>query len=179
MNKMTKGALVTGLGVALLVGGGGTLAVWNAEAINQAGTIASGDLNITAAPGVWTNASTKTIDISSYKVVPGDKLTFTQPVKVTLVGDRMQANLTLTDPEKATTAPLVVSDVTLTDKDGANIKENGLLPADSGDYTATVTVELPDTVKERDFVNQVRDLKAIGFKLDQMPYTEGPAPVQQ
>ena len=29
MNKMAKGAIATGLGVALLIGGGGTLAIWN------------------------------------------------------------------------------------------------------------------------------------------------------
>lgn len=93
MNKMTKGALSIGVGAALLLGGGGTLAVWNAEATVAPGTIAAGDLNITAGAGTWTNAAGKTIDINNYKVVPGDVLTFTQALDMTLVGDQMKAKL--------------------------------------------------------------------------------------
>ncbi|GAA3326839.1 MULTISPECIES: alternate-type signal peptide domain-containing protein [Paeniglutamicibacter] len=51
MNKMTKGALATGLDVALLLGGGGTLAVWNKSVAEPAGTITSGDLELTAGTG--------------------------------------------------------------------------------------------------------------------------------
>jgi alternate signal-mediated exported protein len=169
MNKMTKGALATGLGVALLVGGGGTLAVWNANAGADAGTVKSGNLNITADPGVWTNAISKegeSIDISTYKMVPGDMLTFTQPVTVDLVGDLMQATLTLTDPNDIS-AHLEVSDITLTDKNGKEFTETALDPADSGKYTAKVTVELPDTVEGRDYVNETHQLETIGFTLTQ------------
>lgn len=168
MNKMTKGAIATGLGVALLVGGGGTLAVWNANAGADAGTVKSGNLNITAAPGVWTNAISKegeSIDISTYKMVPGDLLTFTQPVTVDLVGDLMQATLTLTDPNDVS-AHLEVSDISLT-KDGKEFTETALDPEDSGKYTATVTVELPDTVEGRDYVNETHKLETIGFALTQ------------
>lgn len=95
MNKMTKGALSIGVGAALLLGGGGTLARWNAEATVAPGTIVAGDLNITAnqAEGAWTNAAGVPVDIRTYKVVPGEVLTFTQKLNVTLTGDQMKARL--------------------------------------------------------------------------------------
>jgi len=165
MNKMTKGALATGLGVALLVGGGGTLAVWNADATAGAGEIKSGDLNITAKAGVWTNGNDKVTDLATYRVVPGDVLTFTQPVEVTLVGDLMKATLAVTDPNNASKF-LQVSDVVLT-KDGKEFTDTALEPSDSGEYTATVTVELPDTVGGRDYATATHDLGKIGFTLVQ------------
>lgn len=73
MNKMTKGSIATGVDVALLLGGGGTLAVWNTSVQSGAGRIAAGNLDLSAAKGVWTDAKTEIInDIGSYAVVPGD-----------------------------------------------------------------------------------------------------------
>ncbi|MCC9146148.1 MULTISPECIES: alternate-type signal peptide domain-containing protein [unclassified Arthrobacter] len=99
MNKMAKGALAIGLGSAMLLGGGGTLAVWNDKATADAGIIQAGSLDVAAEPGVWTNAA-GVIDIASYKVVPGEQLTFIQNVDVTLEGNQMKAQLSL-DPVAA------------------------------------------------------------------------------
>lgn len=57
------------------------------------GSVVSGDLNLVADAGVWKNAAGTTIAIGSYKVVPGDTLTYTQPLNVTLTGDLMKATL--------------------------------------------------------------------------------------
>jgi len=98
MNKMAKGALATGVGVALLLGGGGTLAVWNQSVNANAGTIASGELKLAAATGAWTSNITKgAVDPAVYKMVPGEKLAFTQDLTVTLVGDQLNANLSVVD----------------------------------------------------------------------------------
>lgn len=97
MNKVTKGALATAAGVALLLGGGGTLALWSDAADTEGGTIVAGDLGLTAGAGVWTsNLSDAAIDIATYRIVPGETLTYTQDLTLKLVGNEMAANLTAT-----------------------------------------------------------------------------------
>lgn len=100
MKKMTKGAIVTGLGVALLLGGGGTLAVWNADTTADIGIVTAGDLDLDARPGVWTSSLTGVIggkdQISAYRIIPGETLTYSQKINVTLVGNSgLKANLTV------------------------------------------------------------------------------------
>lgn len=164
MNKMTKGALATGLGATLLLGSGGSLAVWNSTAEAPAGSIVTGDLKLTAGTGIWTN-SLGTIDLSTYKVVPGDTLTFTQPVDVVLEGDRMEAKLTLTDNLTTAASYLQIGPTTLTDSTGASIAT--LTDGSDGTYTAKVDVTfLPETSGTAG-TNSTNDLGKIGFKLEQ------------
>lgn len=106
MNKMTKGAIAGGIGVALLLGGAGTLAYWNDSAsLSAPGTITAGNLAI-AAPATapasdgWkvTNGtiSNQTVaDISTFKIVPGDSLTYTKTLNVTATGNNIRAKVTL------------------------------------------------------------------------------------
>lgn len=94
-----KGALAAGLGVALLVCGGWTLAVWNTAVQTQGSTIASGDLKLTAGEGTRKNASGTIISkIAEYKVVPGDNLTFSQTVGVVLYESLLPAKFSVTGP---------------------------------------------------------------------------------
>ena len=95
-STLIKGSAAIALGAALLLGGGGTLANWNAEATTTPGTIVAGDLNVQDRSGVWTDRAGDTIDITTYKVVPGDKLTYTQDLTVTLKGNKMAANVATT-----------------------------------------------------------------------------------
>jgi len=101
MNKIAKGAVAGGIGVALLLGGAGTLAYWTDSAnVGGATTIAAGNLKVaTSGTASWsvTNHGTTTAvaDIASYTMVPGDELTFTQPVTITAVGTNLKAKATL------------------------------------------------------------------------------------
>jgi alternate signal-mediated exported protein len=95
-SALIKGTAAIAVGAALLLGGGGTLATWNASDNGAPGTIISGDLNVAAAPGVWKDRAGATVDISTYKVVPGDKLTYTQVLNVTLTGNKMAATVAAT-----------------------------------------------------------------------------------
>lgn len=168
MKNMTKGALVTGLGVALLLGGGGTLAVWNADQESNAGQIASGDLNLVAGQGVWKNAAGTTVDISTYRVVPGDKLTYTQPLAVTLVGNNLAANLKVTGTgvnKGFTTNNVVVSEPVLKNAAGTVLPTTVL--KSSQDVTATVTFEFKSTTTGRDSVGKGYDFSGIGYFLEQ------------
>ena len=45
-STLIKGTAAIAVGAALLLGGGGTLANWNAEANQTPGTIVAGDLNV-------------------------------------------------------------------------------------------------------------------------------------
>jgi alternate signal-mediated exported protein len=103
MNKLVKGAIAGAAGIVLLMGGAGSLAYWNDAA--QAGpasgsnTITAGTLTITAQNvGTWTkgmynNAGTQTVapaavaNLSNVRVVPGNRLVYTQVFNVVGTGD--------------------------------------------------------------------------------------------
>lgn len=177
MNKMTKGALGAGLGVALLLGGSGTLAVWNADQAGAAGTIVSGDLNLDGAPGTWTsNLSGAVADITAYKVVPGEVLTYTQPLEVTLDGDELTAKLTTTGagvnngfkPEN-----VAVSGPVLTSASGTVLPTTVLDESSPSDITATITFSFLSSTSGRDGVNASYDFSQVGFLLEQQAPVAG------
>ncbi|SEP85533.1 alternate-type signal peptide domain-containing protein [Arthrobacter sp. OV608] len=172
---MTKGAIVTAAGVMLLIGGGGTLAVWNVQQNAEVGTIASGDLNLVASEGVWTVAAADgpiTIpNINNYQIVPGDTLTYTQTVDITLDGDNIAANLSVVNPAGVNTnfaqGTYTTSPVTLV-KDGEEIAN----PLDENDdvtnAVASVTFDFLESTDGRDSVDATYDFSAVAFKLDQI-----------
>lgn len=170
MKNMIKGAVVAGVGVALLLGGGGTLAVWNAQVESNAGTIASGDLNLQAQnAGTWTsNVSGDITNIASYKVVPGETLTYTQPLGITLEGDNLKATLKLTGTaaNKGFTATNVaVNGPTLTNTAGKVLPD--MVLDDSQTVTASTTFEFKSQTSGRDSVNAAYDFSSIGYYLEQ------------
>jgi alternate signal-mediated exported protein len=185
MKKMTKGAIVTGLGVALLLGGGGTLAVWNDSAVSQAGTIASGDLDLQdPKAGVWTDAAGQPVNIASYKVVPGDTLTYTQTVTPILEGDKLKAHLTVTGVEalKAHNSDYItVTEPTLTDANGKPLPDTGLTQAHSNKpVTASTTFafseEAGNDAAKDDHKTDEWGFSSIGYYLEQEAPTATPTP---
>ena len=100
MNKLVKGSLAAAVGVALLMGGAGTLASWNDSAAVAGGTITAGTLSI-AVPGTvpasdgWKSGSTAISNISTFRIVPGDTLTYTKTFTVTATGDNLHATAAL------------------------------------------------------------------------------------
>jgi len=97
MNKLTKGAIAAAAGVILLMGGAGTLASWNSSAnAGSSQTITAGALAVTANPdGVWKNGAT-TITPSSFRIVPGDSLTYTQTFNLNASGNNLLFTLAAT-----------------------------------------------------------------------------------
>ncbi len=171
MNKMTKGAIATGVGIVLMVGGGGTLATWNQAQNGSMGKVVAGDLNLVpASAGVWTNASGAVIAIANYKVVPGDTLTYTQPLNVTLGGDLMVARLAVTGASAADGfgSNATVSATTLTKADNKVVAATtDLRPADSGIVTASTTFTFNKSTTDRNAVAASVDLSGIGYSLVQ------------
>lgn len=183
MNKMAKGALATGVGVALLMGGGGSLAIWNQTQAANAGQIAAGDLELTTQAGVWKNAAGKVVDldpnntVADYKVVPGDVLTYTQTMDVKLTGDLMQAKLSIQNvPTSSFVADNVTIDnVVLKDASGKDLQNAILTPATAGKVTASAKFTFKSSTDLRSSTNALADFKNISYKLDQQALPAAPA----
>jgi alternate signal-mediated exported protein len=169
---LIKGSAAIALGAALLLGGGGTLANWNAEATTTPGTIVAGDLNVeNITAGVWKDRNSVTIpDIANYKVVPGDKLTFTQNLAVTLKGNKMAANVATTGISATNgflPANVTVSAPVLTV--GVTPVSNPLV-ASTGTQTvtATITFEFLSATTGRTDVNATYNFNNVAFQLTQV-----------
>ena len=147
MRKTTKGALAVGAGVALLLGGAGTMAAWQVGTpVGQGTSITSGKLQVAAkgdATGLpvwsWTNGSTPAYNATTSRIVPGDSVTRTQVFTVTARGDH------LTFTGALDVAPTVTGDPTLVAKLTAGtttkIDVVGTPPTGvTGTGTSTITV---------------------------------------
>lgn len=88
MNKLVKGSIAGAAGIALLLGGAGTLAFWNDSAdVASAASIATGTLKVdSTTAGSWSNGT-----ITNY--VPGDSNVYTETFTVTAVGDNLEFTL--------------------------------------------------------------------------------------
>lgn len=102
MNKLVKGSIAGAAGIILLMGGAGSLAYWNdSAAAGPAGgtSITAGTLTVTAAnAGSWTkgfyNAAGTVVTaqsavgtLSSVRIVPGNRLIYTQNFNIVATGD--------------------------------------------------------------------------------------------
>ncbi|WP_440711475.1 alternate-type signal peptide domain-containing protein [Herbiconiux sp. YIM B11900] len=114
MNKLTKAAIAGAAGIALLLGGAGTFAFWNSSAAISGGTITAGDLKVVndGTAGVWKDQANNTINIATYKIVPGDVLTYTDDLTVTAVGNHLTATLAM-GTQSVTAATAGAADVAL------------------------------------------------------------------
>lgn len=112
MNKLVKGAIATGVGVVLLMGGAGTLAYWNGSASIASQTITAGNLTVSAGTGVWKSGST-TINPANFRTVPGDTLTYTVPVTVTSSGDNLKFDLGLSTAAITAATPVTAANTAL------------------------------------------------------------------
>ena len=122
MNKLTKAAIAGGVGIALLLGGAGTLATWNSSSNISGGTIVAGNLVVgTPATGAWAvshllTGSTTTYSapvsttLAAFKASPGDKLIYTTTVPITAVGTNLVATLALSGGAIAATPAVPATD---------------------------------------------------------------------
>src|SRR3954465_10253902 len=105
MRKTTKGAIAVGAGVALLLGGAGTMAAGQLTSTAAPGSVSSGQVDLVSNTGATAKRGTATrpdgctpssTDFpAGAKLVPGDCVIFTQPVTVTASGNRLVATLTI------------------------------------------------------------------------------------
>ncbi|MEY9257454.1 alternate signal-mediated exported protein [Brevibacterium epidermidis] len=159
MKKSTKALIAGGVGVALLVGGASTVSFWTDEAEGGDGVISAGTLDLgTPAGGGWdishagdgsgTATDPVAFNPSSDQIVPGDILTYTQSIPVTLEGENIKAEFDGTiDVTPSTDAP---ADTALSDAiESEDLAATGLTGA-TGDLTLdgeTLTGEGEGTVE--------------------------------
>lgn len=127
MNKVTKASIAAAAGVVLLMGGAGSLAYWNDTANTSANgsTITAGTLSIAAVgTGSWTKglynaAGTQTVapaavtTLSDVRIVPGNRLTYTQTFNITASGDDLFFTVSKTDGVVGTPASPTAADTAL------------------------------------------------------------------
>lgn len=196
MNKLVKGSIAGAAGIALLLGGAGTFALWNDSQVVSSSTVQTGTLSIAqpTAP-VWTDRSANaiggtTFDPATQKIVPGDTVRLTQTVTVTGEGKNLKARLSLADLAAAIPAalstPITVGGDTFvpvtvalatTPATGAaamtavagqaNVYE--VIP-NTGANTYTVTVDVTFDARTNDKVGQAQtvDLSKVNFALTQV-----------
>ena len=185
MNKLVKGAVAGAAGIALLLGGASTFALWNASATASAGVVQSGQLKLekAAAGGTWTDLSTATpttiARIADYRMVPGSKLQFSQPLTVTATGTNLRANLAASLPGSDTGLGAQLTKTFAVTGQGSTALPTGFTK--SGDaYTvtstgdastpivATYTIELPASATGTTAQNGTLDLTQLTFTLTQL-----------
>jgi alternate signal-mediated exported protein len=168
MNKLVKGSIAGAAGIALLLGGAGTFAVWNDTATLSAPNIQAGSLDLsTSTAGKWTQGGAD-INPNTYRVIPGTTLVYTQTLKVDAVGDGLKARLTHSALTEAGGLGAFV-DSTL------QVSQNNIVDADGIiDFTAgssfidvKVTVVFPSTVTGQQGQNETLDLSDVTFTLTQ------------
>src|SRR5699024_7667658 len=103
--KKLTGVVAGAAGAALLLSGA-TYALWTDNATVEGGTITAGNLDVAVLPpadqqSTWHDVSADrtdsphAIDLSTFRIVPGDTITGTFGIDVGLEGDNMLANLAL------------------------------------------------------------------------------------
>ena len=177
MNKITKGAIAAGSAAILLAGGAGSLAYWESSSTVGAGTVASGKLALTpvAGNGTWKNGTNTINTISSYKIVPGDTLTYTKNFTVAASGNNLGATVAV-DKASISGALLATGGATVTTRVLKNSNPVTTLSSadDNATLTAEVTVAFPNTVTGTDFQTKSLDLSSVALKAAQTaPGTSG------
>ncbi|WP_168200439.1 alternate-type signal peptide domain-containing protein [Protaetiibacter larvae] len=129
MNKLTKAGIATAAGIALLMGGAGTLAYWNESATVAAGTVQTGHLELTAGSAGWAD--------SISHIVPGDTATYTAAYTLSALGDNIDVDLSATLPAASGIDLSVSYSYTI---DGTAHASGDVVSLDEGDYAVVVTV---------------------------------------
>src|SRR4051812_18144491 len=96
MNKIVKGSIAGAAGLALLLGGAGTFALWNTSTTVSAQTIKSFSLSPPSGHGVWPDGAGGAINPVTYKLNPGQPLPYPQPLTGNALGNGIKANLAWT-----------------------------------------------------------------------------------
>lgn len=185
MKKMTKGAIVTGLGVALLLGGGGTLATWNMDQSASAGTIQSGELSLDVTNKTpWTSSITNGTVSTGHKIIPGEVLTYNQTVQVKKQGEGLKASLNVIGMNQivpggtglnsfgntlAPTITVTAPNGTTTTLEGHSLYNSSsyTLDADAKAGTYTIKATVAFNAKDQQAMNAAVNLNSIKFQLQQ------------
>jgi alternate signal-mediated exported protein len=166
MNKLVKGSIAGAAGIALLLGGAGTFAVWNDTASLSAETITAGSLTLDSNNnGVWTKDGVA-INPVTYRIIPGTTLEYTQTLSVNAVGNGIKADLSYSgltatgDLDALVTKTMAVTSSTAT-VNGSTLRFN----AGASTVNVKITVTFPQAATAGQ--NGTLDLSDVTFTLTQ------------
>jgi len=167
MNKLVKGSIAAAAGIALLMGGAGSLAYWNDSATVNAGTVTSGVLDVnTGTAGSWSP--------SIAKIVPGDTVTYTQQLTLVATGDNLKATVssnigTITNNITGSTATSTF--VVKTSPGGVVVVPAAGVYTLNGTYTVdvTITVAFSSTTANQVGQNASVNLSTLAVTVTQVP----------
>ena len=174
MNKFTKASVAGAVGIALLLGGAGSFATWNANASLSAGSITAGSMALTATGGTWSNVTSGTaavIDQTAFRMVPGNTLEYTGTLTISSVGDDLTAALTSNISELSQgkiTSELVLSS---TDSNIGISSGNVVTLTKAGSATVNVKITLKFDASATAQQGAVADLGTLKFTLAQIDPT--------
>lgn len=136
MNKLVKGSIAGAAGIALLLGGAGTFALWNDSTTVSAGPIATGKLSLVSdLNGAWATGITNW--------VPGDSDTYTETFMIDAVGDNIKAELSATYSLPANTVGVTATPtftVTAVGTAPAPTEDAGVYTLGNGSYAVTLNL---------------------------------------
>ena len=182
MKKQTKGAVAAGGAAVLLLGGLGSLAYWSDSDHIAGDTITAGELSMGTITGSWKDQLNNNITTSSFRMVPGDTLTYTANVPITAYGTNLHAKVYA---DTAAVTGTLAPKVTTTIKSGATSISNsgnsnnaitvtvpststGAQPPAPVDIPVTVTIALPfGSTVDNTSINTALDLTQIKIQVDQ------------
>ena len=188
MRNSAKGVLAAGAAVALLVGGGGTLAFWNDIETFGAGRINSGSLSLgEVACGSWmydAEGGGGAFDATDV-IVPGDTLTRTCVSAIVAEGDHLEADISVTGGSLSagTSGADLLAEATLNldvTKTSTGNVTSPLGPSisssdDGSTLTAVLTLEFPYGVLDNGSMSQGLDIDAVTITATQAEHPT-PAP---
>ncbi|MFB2584531.1 alternate-type signal peptide domain-containing protein [Herbiconiux liukaitaii] len=143
MNSILKGTIAGAAGIALLLGGAGTFALWNASSVTAGGTIVAGQLSIapSSTEASWSvNGGAPLSNLDGYPIVPGDVIVYTKDMAITAEGDNLVATLDVDPASITASSTSVPADVALADylSAGAVLTASGEgISEGSAPYTVT------------------------------------------
>ena len=177
MNTMIKGSIAGATGIALLMGGFGTYAVWSDSENLAENGVQSGQLNIDTAAGVYDDANTTASDdwTATDKLVPGDKVTYTQVFTVKGDGKNLAGTVTYTQPGLTSSfspnldysVKVTSNNATLTETAPGSNQFEFSDPFGTATLKAVVTYELPRSTAGTTNQNKAATLPAAAFTITQ------------
>ncbi len=175
MNKMIKGSVAGATGVALLMGGFGTYALWSDSENLAANGVQSGELTVDTSAGVYDDARTQAANdwTASDLMVPGDVVTYTQTFDVKGTGKNLQGTIALSTAALTGDFAGLVRSVEVTSDNATIVRNADEVSFDFSDpfgtatLTAVVTYELPASTSGTTDQNKTATTPASTFTIQQ------------
>lgn len=166
-----KGTVAAAAGIAVMLGGAGTFALWNQQGAIGSGSTGTGALTAEFDPQTtWQDttagAGNAVEDVTAFRMVPGDTLVGSTAVTVTATGENLLVDTGLHYAE-GTLPEDITAEVTLTDGEGEPVTRlQGSNTGTRHDLTATITLAF-DADAEASMSEPI-DLSAISVDLRQV-----------